>query len=111
MKVLFVDDSRGYLNILSKLLQAFPEIKPSFAISSETAIDLIDDVDAVVTDYSLVGETGEDVAKLCKGKPVFCLTGHKPSVDIPSRFRKVFEKPSDLDQWDLVISALISLQN
>ena len=108
MKVLFVDDSRGYLNIIEALLKPFPEIKAVYATDSETALSKMDGVDAVVTDYTLVGETGQAVLDISGDRPVYCLTAHTPTVRMPNNFAGVFSKPSDPREWERLVDALTS---
>lgn len=112
IKVLFVDDSRGYLKLINSFVES-SSIHAYYAMDVKQALDVLDqeDIQAVCTDYTLVTETGNDVRRACTDAdpeiPIFLLTAHDIDSEYAkekfSSFIKVFSKPSKTIQWHQVI--------
>ena len=101
VRILVVDDHLDTLEFLSQALsQAGAAVVT--AASARDAVRWIGRVDAIVTDYSMPGETGIWLLEQVRGHgatPVLALTGFAPSQDealAAARFTRILLKPIEM---------------
>lgn len=64
--VLFVDDELPVLSAIKRHIKRYPEIRCLFTCDVDTAIYLVDQVDLVVTDWTMPGGGGRAVVDKCQ---------------------------------------------
>jgi hypothetical protein len=113
IRILVVDDHEDTCDVLQ---QALTHMGGSVhaAASAREALGAVDDVDIVVTDYSMPGETGawllDRVRERPRPVPVITMTGYADSYAEELRrasFARVLQKP--VDPWrlsDTIVSVL-----
>lgn len=84
--VLFVDDEVPILYAIKRNMKVHrDQIRCLFTCDVDTAIYLVDQVDMVVTDWTMPGGSGRDVVDKCKqmNVPVIVSSGDDLTIDVP----------------------------
>ena len=105
LRVLIVDDHDDSRDVLKQVL-TYAGARVRLAQSAREAVIALEDIDVVVTDYSMPGDTGlwllERVRERARPVPVIVVTGY---ADLHVRelaaapFARVLRKP--VDPWEL----------
>jgi CheY-like chemotaxis protein len=114
MRVLVVDDNEDARDLLDQVLK-YAGAAVRLAATAREAVEALDDIDVVVTDYAMPGETGlwllERAQERARPLPVIVVTGyadlHAPQI-AGAPFARVLRKP--VDPWWLcrVIREVVS---
>lgn len=118
-KILFVDDERDIVKMSGSMLHYLGYTVLS-ATSGEKALEMLRgeaaDVDAVITDYSMPGMSGTDLAaeiiQIRKDLPVILCSGFSESVVLDEKAKKVIRKfmskPLDMKKLAVAIREVLS---
>jgi len=94
MKIVVVDDDRLVRETVEGILEAYGHTIIA-CCSGECAVQYLKDADAVVTDFSMGGMTGAELAGICRSVkvPVLIMTGAIDSVPMSHSADRVIQKP------------------
>lgn len=120
--LLVVDDSWIDLSIIKSQIDKSPAFEALYAkdlADAKTILESKETIHAVLTDHRLSGdERGKHILQIAKDRiprcPVFLVTAtdlNNLSESIRDRmgldlFTQVFEKPSDIDEWQIILKTI-----
>ncbi len=113
--VLLVEDDESVASVLSKMLKQLDlgVVQCSTGVEAARLIKQNQDIDLVITDLSMPGMNGIDVAAYCEefapNLPVIILTGsvsNTDSVDMPANTAAILRKPATIHQISKTLQQL-----
>ena len=108
--ILVVDDEDGIRDLLGMSL-AGTGYNPILCEDGKHAIPHIDSADILITDFSMPGMNGVELAKIAKqqnpGMPVIIMTGTPGDIPANHPANEVIEKPFRFEQLKKIIADLL----